>query len=138
MKEHKLISFYLHRNYQINIPEKFKLYVEFIYRTGIPDMLFLNLSHFCFVSCIQTPLKMNRQSTKSKHGMPLLQGELYINIYEAKDLPDMEGNLIDLVYTLGQKLTFYPKINILKISIFTKVTLFIDQIETSFWTKKVI
>ena len=34
---------------------------------------------------------MKKRFSKSKDGIPLLQGELYIHIYEAKDLPDMDG-----------------------------------------------
>ena len=36
---------------------------------------------------------MNKRSLKSKDGtLPLLQGELYIHIYEARDLPDMDDS----------------------------------------------
>ena len=63
---------------------------------------------------------MKKRFSKSKDGIPLLQGELYIHIYEAKDLPDMDGkysftnpkyykNIIFIVHVKGWVAKLYDK-----------------------------
>ena len=72
------------------------------YRTSsaqIPDVLQRLITLFLLSSAVAIEIqdfclfKMNKRSLKSKDGtLPLLQGELYIHIYEARDLPDMDDS----------------------------------------------